>query len=105
MGITLIRLPASHGKTSWVVNQVRSEKAIGVCKEILSRTQDDLDGHIILAYASAAIDRMEDAHQAVKDIIRVKPDFTLEEYAKSQPYRDPRILERIIKLLQIAGLK
>jgi hypothetical protein len=83
----------------------RSEEAIAVSKEILSRTQDDLDAHLNLAYASAAIDRMEDARQAVKDIIRIKPEFTLEEYSKSQPYKDPRILERIIQFLRIAGLK
>jgi hypothetical protein len=64
-----------------------------------------LDALLILAYASAAADRMNDAHQAVREIIRVKPGFTLEEYAKSQPYRDLRILERIIQMLQMAGLK
>jgi len=83
----------------------RNEEAIAVANEILNRNQDDLDALLILAYASAAIDRMNDAHQAVREIIRVRPGFTLEEYAKSQPYRDPRILERIIQMLQMAGLK
>jgi adenylate cyclase len=83
----------------------RSEEAIAVANEILNRNQDDLDALLILAYASAATDRMTDSRQTVREIIRVKPDFTLEEYAKSQPYRDPRILERIIQMLQMAGLK
>jgi hypothetical protein len=48
---------------------------------------------------------MNDAHQAVREIIRVRPGLTLEEYANSQPYRDPQILERIIQMLQMAGLK
>ena len=83
----------------------RNEEAIAVAKEILNRNQDQLDALLILAYASTAINRVNDAHQAVREIIRVKPGFTLEEYAKSQPYRDPRILERIIQMLQMAGLK
>jgi TolB-like protein len=83
----------------------RNEEAIAVANEILNRNQDDLDALLILAYASAAADRMNDAHQAVREIIRVKPGFTLEEYAKSQPYNDPQILERIIQMLQMAGLK
>jgi tetratricopeptide (TPR) repeat protein len=83
----------------------RSEEAIAAANEILNRNQDDLDALLILAYASAATDRMTDSRQTVREIIRVKPDFTLEEYAKSQPYRDTRILERIIQMLQMAGLK
>jgi TolB-like protein len=83
----------------------RNEEAITVAKEILNRSQDDLDALLILTSASAVMGRMKDANQAVREIIRVKPEFTLEEYAKSQPYKDPRILERIIQMLQIAGLK
>ncbi|UCE55859.1 MAG: adenylate/guanylate cyclase domain-containing protein [Desulfobacterales bacterium] len=83
----------------------RNEEAMDVANEILSRSQNDLDALLTLAYAGAVMDRMKDANQAAKEIIKVKPGFTLEEYSKSQPYKDPRILERIIQMLQIAGLK
>lgn len=82
-----------------------NEEAIAVTKEILNRSQDDLDALLILAYTSAVLGRMKDAHQAVREIIRLNPGFTLEEYAKFQPYKDQRILEKIIQTLQIAGLK
>jgi adenylate cyclase len=82
-----------------------NEEAIAVAKEILNRSQDDLDALLILAYTSAVLGRMKDAHQAVREIIRLNPGFTLEEYAKFQPYKDQRILEKIIQTLQIAGLK
>jgi TolB-like protein len=83
----------------------RSEEAIAMANEILNRSQDDLDALLILACASAAMGRMKEAHQAAREIIRIKPRFTLEEYAKSQPYKDQGILEKIIQTLQIAGLK
>jgi tetratricopeptide (TPR) repeat protein len=82
-----------------------SAEATTVVKEILNQNQDDLDALLILVYASVDLGRMKDAHQAVREIIRVRPGFTLEEYAKSQPYKDPRILEKIIQMLQTAGLK
>lgn len=83
----------------------RNEEAIAVANEILNRSQEDLDALLILACASVVLGRRKDFKQAGREIIRVKPGFTLKEWAKSQPYNDPRILERIIQLLQIAGLK
>jgi len=83
----------------------RNEEAIAVANEILNRSQYDLEAHLLLVYANAATDRMKIAQQAVRNIIRIKPEFTLEEYAKSQPYRDPLILKKIIHMLQTAGLK
>lgn len=83
----------------------RNEEAIAVANEILNRSQNDLDAHLILAYANAVTDRIIYAQQAARDILRIRPGFTLEEYAKSQPYKDQRILEKIIQMLQIAGLK
>jgi tetratricopeptide (TPR) repeat protein len=83
----------------------RSEEASAVANEILNRSQDDLDALLILACASAVMGQMKDAHKTVREIIRIKPEFTLEEYAKLQPYKDQGILEKIIQILQIAGLK
>ena len=83
----------------------RNEEAIAVAKEVLNRDQNDLDALLILACASAVIGRMNDAHQAAREIIRVKPGFTLDEYAKLQPYKNPRILKKILQTLQTAGLE
>ena len=83
----------------------RNEEAIAVANEILNRSQNDLDAHLILAYANAVTDRIINAQQAARDVLRIRPGFTLEEYAKSQPYRDPLVLKKIIQMLQTAGLK
>ena len=83
----------------------RNDEAIAVANEILNRSQDDLDALLILTFASAAMNRKKDAKRTAKEIIRVKPGFTLEGYAKSQPYKNLQILDRIIQMLQTAGLK
>lgn len=83
----------------------RNEEAIAVANEILSRSQNDLDALLVLAWVNAGEGRMQDASQAAKEISKVKPEFTLEAYAKSQPYKDPSVLGRIIQMLRMAGLK
>jgi hypothetical protein len=48
---------------------------------------------------------MEDAVEAASEVRNVKPDFTLEKFAKTQPYKDPEILEQMINMLRKTGLQ
>jgi adenylate cyclase len=83
----------------------RNEEAIASAEEVLKRDRDNLDALLVLAGARATLGRMEEANKATREVFRVKPGFTLEEFAKSQPYKDPRTLERVIAMLRKAGLK
>jgi len=80
------------------------EAAIESAKKILENDKDDLDSLLILAGANAALDRPEQASKAATEVKRVKPDFSLKKYAATQPYRDPKILERVTTMLKRAGL-
>jgi TolB-like protein/class 3 adenylate cyclase len=82
----------------------RYEEAIESAKEVLKSDKDNLDAFLILAGASAALNRQEEASKAASEVQKIKPDFTLKKYAETQPYRDPKKLEQITKMLQMAGL-
>jgi hypothetical protein len=59
---------------------------------------------LILAGANAVLDRKAEAFKAASEVKRIKPDFTLQKYAATQPYKAPEALEQIIAMLQKAGL-
>lgn len=82
----------------------RNEEAIAAAKEALKRDRDNLDALLVLAGANAALGQMEEAHGATREVLRVNPGFSLEEFAESQPYKDPRTLESVIDRLRRAGL-
>jgi len=81
------------------------EEAIAVAEEILKRDSDNLDALLVLAGANTALSRTEEANRVAQEILRIKPGFNLEEFAQSQPYKEPQTLERVIAMLRKAGLK
>jgi len=83
----------------------RYEEAIASAKKVLQSDKQNLDAFIILAGASAALDRQEQASKAATEIKRIKPGFSLKKYAEKQPYSDPKILQQITRMLQKAGLQ
>jgi TolB-like protein/tetratricopeptide (TPR) repeat protein len=83
----------------------RNEEAIAVSKEVLKRDSDNLDALLVLAGAKAAMSLIEEAHRVAQEILRVNPEFSLEEYAQSQPYKEPQNLDRVITMLRKSGLK
>jgi hypothetical protein len=50
------------------------------------------------------VDRTDEARKACREVLRVSPDFALEKYAATQPYRDSQSLAQVIEMLQKAGL-
>jgi tetratricopeptide (TPR) repeat protein len=82
----------------------RYEEAIASAKEALKLDRNNMDALLVLAGANAALGQSEVAHGTTREVLRVNPGFTLEEFAESQPYKDPRTLERVITMLRGAGL-
>jgi len=83
----------------------RNEEAIIAAEEVIKRDRDNLDALLIISGANVALGRIEEAHKATREVLRVKPKFSLEEFAKSQPYKNPRTLEKVVAMLRKAGLK
>jgi adenylate cyclase len=82
----------------------RYEEAIVPSEISLSIDSNNLNALLVSAGANAALNRKEEAHWASREVLRVKPRFSLREFIKSQPYKNPQDLETMIVMLQKAGL-
>lgn len=82
----------------------RHAEAAAAARASLQLRPDDIDPLLILAAASAAQGNLEQARESAARVKALKPDFHLEEYAATQPYRDPQDLERLLGQLREAGL-
>ena len=80
------------------------KEAIIEVEKILMSDRENLDALLILCCANSALGRIEQANKAAAEILQAKPEFTIETYAESQPYKNPKLLEQIIGELKSAGL-
>jgi len=83
----------------------RHEEAIVAAREVIKRDRDNLDALLVLSGANTALGQTEEAHEAIREVLRIKPKFSLEEFAKSQLYKNPRTLDKVVAMLRKAGLK
>jgi len=83
----------------------RYDEAIAAAQETLKLDQNNLDALLILAGANAALGQIRAASEAASKVKVIKPDFTLEKYAETQPYKAPEALEQVITMRQKAGLQ
>jgi tetratricopeptide (TPR) repeat protein len=65
---------------------------------------DNLEAHVILAAALAASGHAAAAEPTRREIFRIKADFKLDEFSKSQPFKDPSVLAGLTADLRDAGL-
>jgi adenylate cyclase len=82
----------------------RYDEAIAAAHEAVKSDPNNLDALLILAGANAALNRKEQASKAASEIKRIKPDFRLQKYAETQPYKAPQTREQVITMLKKAGL-
>jgi adenylate cyclase len=83
----------------------RYEEAISSLKESLHHAPRAFLAHLELAACSAALGRQNEARAAVSEIVRLNPEFLIERYVESQPYKNPDHAKRFGELLRKAGLK
>ena len=82
----------------------RFEEAVAAAESSLRLKPEDVDPLLILAAAQVALGRLDEAREAAARVRRIEPDFDLDEFALSQPYRNPQNLERLLDRLREAGL-
>ncbi len=80
----------------------RYEEAIASAEISLSIDSHNLSALLVIAGANAALNRMEEAHRASREVLRMHSRFSLREYVKSQPYKDPQYSEKMVAMLQKA---
>jgi tetratricopeptide (TPR) repeat protein len=78
--------------------------SITAAEESLKLNPHKNDAELILCADYQLAEDHEHARSTAEEIIASNPSFSLASYAKSQPYKDPAQLERVIGALREAGL-
>jgi len=85
-------------------NNGQYEKAIEFSKKCLIGYPDYLPAYITLAASYSFLNHAEDAHKAVKEVLRIDPEFSLDYYAKILPYKNQETVDKVVEALRKAGL-
>jgi len=80
------------------------DEAVDAARRTIELAPENLEAHLILVAGLVAAGREVDSRAAVEQVRLITPDFVLEQFAASQPYEDPAILERMMDDLRTAGL-
>lgn len=82
----------------------RYEEAAAAAKAAIELDDSGIDPYLFLSAADAALDRVEEAQRAARSVLKLKPDFSLSEFAQAQPYKNQKDLDCLIDHLRSAGL-
>lgn len=93
---------ANLGRDYYFLQQ--TEKAIKSLQSAIFRNENYLNAHIYLAATYASLDQLDDASWEVEKIRTLDPEFSLDYWASTQPYRTRSRLERMVSDLAKAGL-
>jgi adenylate cyclase len=83
----------------------RYEQAIETLQKVVKRNPDDFMAHIGLAGSYSMAGREEEAHTEAAEVLRINPEFSIEYYAKTLPFKNQTDTELEINALRKAGLK
>ncbi|MEJ2085352.1 MAG: protein kinase [Acidobacteriota bacterium] len=80
------------------------QEAIAAARGTIDLAPENLEAQVMLAASLAAAGQAEEAKDPGREILRIKPEFSLEGFAASQPFQDQADLERLLGDLGVAGL-
>jgi TolB-like protein len=81
------------------------DRALAVLRRGASATPDFIGLHAVLALTYAEMDRMEEARAAVAEMLRINPEFSIEELAsRNLQGFDPESVERFLAAARKAGI-
>ena len=85
----------------WVMGQY--EEAIETYKKALHRKH--MSAHIALTASYSLLGRDEEARAQAAEVLRIYPQFSVERYSKTMPFKNQADTERYSSALRKAGLK
>jgi TolB-like protein/class 3 adenylate cyclase/Flp pilus assembly protein TadD len=80
------------------------EKAALVYKKAIQQQPDNMFAHLSLAVCYVRLNRQEDAHAEVAEVLRINPKFSVERFAKNLRFKDQAAKQRHIDGMRKAGL-
>ena len=81
------------------------DKAIEAFKKGIKREPNNIFAHIGLAGTYSLMGREKEAHEAALEVLKIDPEFSLKNFAKTVPIKNQDRLKRYIEALRKAGLK
>jgi tetratricopeptide (TPR) repeat protein len=82
----------------------QQQEAIDAARGAIELSPDNLEALVMLAGALTAAGCPDQAVSPLEEIRRIKEDFSLDEFAETQPFEDPANLDRMLADLRAAGL-
>ena len=83
----------------------RYEEAVVAAKTAIELDDSRVDPYLILAASNVVLKHSEEARWAAQKVLKLKPEFSLAQFAESQPYKEQRDLDRLIDQLRSVGLE
>ncbi|MDH3380768.1 MAG: adenylate/guanylate cyclase domain-containing protein [Gammaproteobacteria bacterium] len=93
--------PAVLASAYYGCNQFK--EAVEAAKDSIELESVDPSPYLYLAASYAALDRIDEAQNTAKMVREKETDFTLAEFAKTQPYKSTKTLDLLITRLKSAG--
>ncbi len=89
--------------SSYLLNR-NFDSAVAEYEKALKLNPDFMTSYIGLTVAYSSLSMDEKAHAAAEQLLRLNPNFSIEAFRKSLPYKDPADRDFLIGALQNAGL-
>ncbi|NIW10160.1 MAG: tetratricopeptide repeat protein [Gammaproteobacteria bacterium] len=86
-------------------NMGRFDEAIGWAKKAVDRQASNVFSHLVLASCYSLAGREEEAQAEATQVLRINPKFSLEQFAKTAPQKNPEVKKSLIDSLRKAGLE
>ncbi len=83
----------------------RYEQAIAELEEALTLNPNSMHAALALAECNSALGRGDEARHYVAQALAINPQITVDIFRARVPFRDPSTTERLVGLLQQAGLR
>jgi adenylate cyclase len=81
------------------------KEAVTEFKRAIQADPHYLNAHVSLAYTYSLMGRASDAEAAASEVLKRDPDFSVQDYARTLPYKEKTDLNCVIEALRKAGLK
>jgi adenylate cyclase len=81
------------------------QEAITEIKRAIQADPHYLSSHVSLACTFSLMGRGSDAEAAASEVLRIDPEFSVQDYAKTLPYKEKDDLNCVIEALRKAGLR
>jgi adenylate cyclase len=83
----------------------RYDESVAELKKAIQTSPRYLEACVILTCTYSLMGRENDAKAAASEVVRIDPDFSVQDYVKTLPYKENKDLDRVIKALDKVGLK